>query len=82
MEITLNVTILDDVAESNSERKSIRVDELEGFLRSLPLCAWPFGKVVAAQEISPNPRLNKYRRLSTYFPLLPCRGFIRVVEAD
>lgn len=38
--------------ESNSERKSIRVDELEGFLRKLPLCAWPFGKVVAAQETS------------------------------
>jgi hypothetical protein len=38
--------------ESNSERKSIRVDELESFLRRLPLCAWPFGKVVAAQKIS------------------------------
>jgi hypothetical protein len=50
--ITKDGVIPITLLESNSERKSIRVDELEGFLRKLPLCAWPFGKVVAAREVS------------------------------
>jgi hypothetical protein len=50
--ITKDGVIPITLLESNSERKSIQVDELEGFLRRLALCAWPFGKVVAAQEIS------------------------------